>query len=391
MPANAIILVHYGELALKQRNRRHFEERLQKNLETACASVAPVTVKRLFGRLLLEAEAPATDEIFEALSARIRNVFGVTWFGRVLVAEATFENLCRITEEALPEGEFSFAVKVKKAEQNWARGATETARDLGADVVQKRGWKVDLGNPDIAVMVEIANGRVFVTTEKRLGLRGLPVGTAGRVMALLSGGIDSPVAAWAMMSRGCEVEAIHFHSSPFTSRASQDKVLELAQALTTFQRSIRLIMLPFAPLQQEIVKKTPQQFRVLLYRRFMMRIAERFARRRKMVSLVTGESVGQVASQTLTNMHTVDSAVNLNVLRPLVGSDKDTITAMAKRAGTFEISIQPHEDCCSFLMPKRPATRSTPEELEEIESRLDVDELVRAAVERAEVQIIEAD
>ncbi|MCB9834251.1 MAG: tRNA 4-thiouridine(8) synthase ThiI [Planctomycetes bacterium] len=383
----SLYLIHYGELALKQGNRRLFEDRLVRNLESACRPVVPVKVTRLYGRLSLRPEVEDFDH--QALSERIRDVFGITWFARALGAEASFENLCAITEAILPPGEHSFGVKAKKAEQTWSRGATETARDLGADVVARRGWKVDLTAPDIWIRAEIASGRVFVTVERQQGLRGLPVGSSGRVLCLLSGGIDSPVAAFKMMSRGCEVEALHFHSAPYTSRASQDKVTELARELTRYQPTVRLGMVPFAGLQQEIVQKTPQQYRVLLYRRFMLRIAERLARRRKIVALVTGESVGQVASQTLTNMNTVDSVAGLPVLRPLVGSDKEEISAIARRAGTFEISIQPHEDCCSFLMPRRPATTSRPDELEEVEQALDVEGLLRSVLDQVEFMEID--
>ncbi len=384
----SIYLVHYGELALKQGNRRLFEDRLVRNLEAACRPVAPVEVTRHYGRLGLEVLSEDVDH--EALAARIGDVFGVTSYARAIVAEASFDNLRAATDALLPAGDFSFGVRAKKAEQTWTRGATETARDLGAHIVESRGWKVDLRQPDIWVSVEIASGRIFVSIEKIRGLRGLPVGSAGKVLCLLSGGIDSPVAAFKMMSRGCEMAAIHFHSAPYTNRASQDKVIELARQLTRFQPKIYLTMVPFAALQQEIVQRAPQQFRVLLYRRFMLRIAERLANRHKIVALATGESVGQVASQTLTNMHTVARATSLVVLRPLVGSDKEEITEVAKRAGTFEISIQPHEDCCSFLMPKRPATYSRPEELEEIEQALDVEALVRAALAESELLEIEA-
>ncbi len=368
-----IHLLHYGELALKLGNRKLFEEKLAANIRSLAAPLGKVKVKRLYGRMIVDPQDDVSDE---DLGEVLDRVFGLAYHGRGYMEDATWANLERITEEILPAGEHSFGVRVKRAEQSWPRGRGETERDLGAFIVEKRGWKVNLTKPDIWVQVDIVNQKIIVSIEKRRGLRGLPQGASGQVMALFSGGIDSPAAAFAMMSRGCHVNAIHFHSAPYTSQESQDKVVDLAQALVRFQPQMTLHMVPFGKLQQEIVKHTPQKFRVILYRRYMIRIAEIMARRNRCLALVTGESVGQVASQTLRNMQTVDAATDMLILRPLVGTDKEDITRMAQKAGTFEISILPHEDCCSYLMPRKPATRSRVFELEKAEESLDVEDLI---------------
>ncbi|MFT7618237.1 MAG: thiamine biosynthesis protein ThiI, partial [Planctomycetota bacterium] len=367
-----IHLIHYGELALKSGNRKMFEERLATNIRALAAPLGRVRVKRLYGRMIVE---PETEMRAEDLAEVLDRVFGLAYHGEGLMDDASWENLEALTAEILPEGEFTFGVRVKRGDQDWVKGRGETERELGAFVVEMRGWKVNLTDPDIWVQVDVVNTMVIVSIEKRPGLRGLPQGVSGQVMALFSGGIDSPAAAFAMMSRGCHIHAIHFHSAPYTSQESQDKVFELAQALVRFQPKMTLHMVPFAKLQQEIVKNTPAPFRVLLYRRYMLRIAEVMAKKSRCLALVTGESVGQVASQTLRNMETVDDATDMLVLRPLVGTDKEDIIRMAIKAGTYDISILPHEDCCSYLMPKKPATRSRIYELERAEKCLDVDDL----------------
>ncbi len=372
-----IHLLHYGELALKLGNRKLFEEKLAANIRELAAPLGRVRVKRLYGRMIVVPDEEISED---AMADVLDRVFGLAYHGVGWMEDASWENLERITEQILPEGEFTFGVRAKRADQNWPKGRGATERELGAFVVGRRGWKVNLTNPDIWLQVDIVNQQIMVSIEKRPGLRGLPQGASGQVMALFSGGIDSPAAAFAMMSRGCHVHAIHFHSAPYTSQESQDKVIDLARALLRFQPRMTLHMVPFASLQQQIVQHTPQKFRVILYRRFMLRIAEIMAKRSRCLALVTGESVGQVASQTLRNMQSVDAATNMLVLRPLVGTDKEDITRLAKKAGTFEISILPHEDCCSFLMPKKPATRSRVFELEKAEESLDVEDLVWSTI-----------
>jgi len=375
------ILIHYGELALKKGNRNHFERKLARNIRSSLVDLGKVEVERLFGRMLLE---PGNIP-FEKVEERLSHTFGIAHFGRAMVTEMTWSDLLEATAAILPtDPQLTFGVRTKKAEERWSRGRTETNRDLGAWIVEQRGWGVNLREPDLWVQVEIASGRIMVCCEKRPGARGLPVSVSGKGLALLSGGIDSPVAAHAMMSRGLQLSFAHFHSAPYTNRLSQDKVVDLARRLLLFQPKIRLHMIPFAPIQREIVQKTPQSFRVLLYRRFMMRIASKLAWKDRAKALITGESLGQVASQTLTNIRTVEAVSEYTIFRPLVGLDKETITAIAQKAGTYEISIQPHDDCCSYLMPAKPATKSSPKEATFMEQDLDVEGLVEACLENVE-------
>ncbi|MCA9322961.1 MAG: tRNA 4-thiouridine(8) synthase ThiI, partial [Planctomycetes bacterium] len=314
-----IIQIHYGELALKGGIRKLFEQKLAENIAQSVVDLGKVKVRRLYGRMVLD----PVDVAPAAILPRLARVFGIAHFGRAWMTDMSWESLLAATTRVLPEaGVGRFGVRVKRADDHWSRSRSETERELGTWIQTEKGWSVDLTNPDLWVRVSIANGRIMVAGERFEGSRGLPVGASGRGLALLSGGIDSPVAAWMMMSRGLRLGFAHFHSAPFTNQRSQDKVVELAETLLAYQSRIRLYMVPFADLQREIVEKAPQAWRILLYRRFMMRVASRLARKERALALVTGESLGQVASQTLSNLHTVESATEHGVLRPLVGLDK---------------------------------------------------------------------
>ncbi|HYC78505.1 MAG TPA: tRNA uracil 4-sulfurtransferase ThiI, partial [Planctomycetota bacterium] len=275
----------------------------------------------------------------------------------------------------------TFAVRVKKADSGYAYGASETERLLGAEVCARTDWKVDLGDPEVTLRVEIVNGKGFVAARRLDGPGGLPYGTTGHGLALISGGIDSPVAAWLMMGRGLKVSAVHFHSAPFTTAASQDKVKELLRVLTRRQPSIDAAFVPFAEtVQRRIVEAAPSRYRVVLYRRFMVRIAGALAEAAGATCLVTGDALGQVASQTIANLATVDAASPLPVFRPLIGLSKERIMDEARRIGTYDVSIQPDEDCCAYLMPRDPAAATTHAELLEVEKALEVESMTRAAV-----------
>jgi thiamine biosynthesis protein ThiI len=251
---------------------------------------------------------------------------------------------------------------------------------LGARIQAARGWTVDLGDPAFTVGVEIVPGEAFYYFDKEPGAGGLPTGTGGRLVALMSGGIDSPVAAWRMMRRGCTVTFIHFHSYPFLSRASQDKARQLAQWLCRYQLSAKLYLVPFGEIQRQVTLAVPSALRVVVYRRLMLRIAARLADRIGAHGLVTGDVVGQVASQTLENMRVTGVVTSLPVFRPLVGMDKDEITSAAERLGTYAISIQPDEDCCTLFTPRHPVTRARFDEIETAERGLPVEAFVDTAL-----------
>jgi thiamine biosynthesis protein ThiI len=382
------VAVHYAEVALKGRNRPRFEQRLAANLARALAPLGPVRVRSLYGRLLLELPAGAP---FDVARERLARCYGVAWFGRASVCEPTLERI-GATVDALLDGRTfaSFGVRARRIEKRLPFRSQELCRVLGARIAQRTGARVDLGSPDLWVEVHALAHEAIVLHERLPGPGGIPVGSAGRVVALVSGGIDSPVAAALAMKRGAAVRFVHFHSAPWTSRASQAKVRDLVRVLAVSNGPSPLHLVPFGELQQTLVREAPAGPRVVLYRRFMLRISERIAEATGAEALVTGESLSQVASQTLSNLDSANRAATLPVLRPLIGMDKAEIISRAQGLGTFAISIEPDEDCCSFLLPQSPATRTRPEALAAIERSLDVKGLVDAALAKTELEVIEA-
>ena len=285
----------------------------------------------------------------------------------------------------------SFRVSAKRANKRLPFTSPEAEREIGAQIVVATGWPVQLKGADAEVYVEFYEDEAWVYTSRNRtpGPGGLPVGASGKVVVLASGGIDSPVAAWRMAKRGARPVYVHFHSYPHTSLDSLRKTEAEIKTLTHWHGPAKLYVVPLAGVQEEIFAHSPERYRTLLYRRFMYRIAERIAEREKAGALVTGDALGQVASQTLENMQAVQAAVEMLVLRPLVGMDKTEVIAEAQKIGTYETSILPQQDCCSFLEPKKPATRSTPEQLDRAEAKLEVEKLVEQALEQAEVRRIE--
>jgi thiamine biosynthesis protein ThiI len=382
------VAVHYGELALKGRNRPRFEQRLAANLARALAPIGPVRVRSLYGRLLLELPEGAP---FEAARERLARCYGIAWFGRASVCEPTLEAIGATVDALLAGREFtSFGVRARRIEKRLPFRSQELCRVLGARIAQRTGARVDLGSPEVWVEVHALAREAIVLHERLPGPGGIPVGSAGDVVALVSGGIDSPVAAALAMKRGARVRFAHFHSAPWTSRASQAKVRDLVRVLAVSNGPSPLHLVPFGELQQTLLREAPAGPRVVLYRRFMLRIAERIAEQTGAEALVTGESLSQVASQTLSNLDAANRAATLPVLRPLIGMDKAEIISRAQALGTFAISIEPDEDCCSFLLPQSPATRTRPEALAAIERSLDVKGLVDAALAKTELEVIEA-
>jgi thiamine biosynthesis protein ThiI len=284
----------------------------------------------------------------------------------------------------------TFRITARRAFKTFPLTSVELNRALGAHVLARRpDVRVDLHHADVEVHVEVLPAEAFIYCDRRAGAGGLPVGSSGTVAALLSGGIDSPVAAWRMMKRGCRVVFVHFHSVPYLPDTSQRKARELVERLTPWQYFSRLYLVPFGDIQRDVVLAVPPHARVTIYRRLMVRIAERLARSAGAAALVTGDSLGQVASQTLENLASIEAAADLPVLRPLIGMDKLEITAQAQALGTFEISIEPDADCCTLFVPRHPGTRITRDEATAIERRLDVEALVAAGIERAALETFE--
>jgi tRNA uracil 4-sulfurtransferase len=379
-----LLIGRLHEIALKGRNQWRFVEQLKRNLRAAFSDCH-------LGRMHCEGPRILTelpDEIGDELAIeRARLVFGMQNFS---VSYRTALDMDEIAREAIARARTApaartFRVRTRRADKRFALNSMEIDRQVGAAVADTLGLKVDLGNPELTVSIEIMADGAFVSAGKIPGAGGLPVGISGRAMALLSGGIDSPVAAYRMMRRGLACDFVHFHSHPLVSPASKEKAADLAAYLTRYQFRSTLLLVAFGMLQREIVASAPKSLRVILYRRFMMRIASALAAKTGATALVTGESLGQVASQTLENMTVVERAASLPLLRPLVGMDKNEIIAQARTLGTFETSILPDQDCCTLFVPKHPETRARLEEVEAAEACLDVARMVADAAGAAEV------
>ena len=376
MKTHVIVKTH--ELALKGKNRPWFMRRLTQNLRMATrgAGVARVWQAQLMIGLSLEDES-----CWPEVKGRVMDCFGVAKF---FLAYEFPQDLDQI-QEALPamlEGRKfqSFRIETNRADKRFPMTSPEVNTKLGRFVEDVTGARVDLSDPDLTIYLDIQTRGILLYFDETRAHGGLPVGSSGRVAVMLSGGIDSPVAAWHMMKRGCPATYVHFHSYPLVDRSSIEKAGELVQHLARFQRQSELILAPLAEIQKRIIVETPPAYRVLLYRRFMMRITERLAKQSRVKALVTGESCGQVSSQTLENIAVVDDVANMPVLRPLIGLNKEEIVGMARNIGTFPISIQPDQDCCSLFVPRHPETRARLETVERLEQRLPVDELVAEAV-----------
>lgn len=373
-----LLSVHFHELALKGGNRPRFQRALRQNLERA---LGPCRVAGVAGRLLVDAESDAAFE-------RATRVCGVAHVMRVQRLPRDLDVVARaIVDDFEARGvqpPQTFRISARRVDKTFPLLSMQVDREVGARVVAATGLKVRLKGADEEVFLTVLHDEILVGYGKRPGPGGLPVGTGGRVGVLMSGGIDSPVAAWRMINRGCRADLIHFHSHPLVDRTTQEKARDLAEILNRWQYRTRLHLVPLAQVQTEVRLHCPENLRVILYRRFMVRIGEWIARRRRCRALVTGESLGQVASQTLSNLATVDAVATLPVLRPLIGMDKQEIVRLAERLETYAISIQPDQDCCRLFVPAHPATRSTPAELEEAEKALDCGALARDAVDGTE-------
>jgi thiamine biosynthesis protein ThiI len=378
------IVIHYQEIALKGKNRPWFVARLVRNIKEATKDLDVRDVRALQGRieLVLGPSLP-----WEAARDRVANVFGIGNFARAGRAALDVDAIAgEVLKDLGPENPPSFRLSARRSDKRFPLTSPQIEREVGGRIKEARGWHVNLADPALTIHVETLSNEAFYFFGKERGAGGLPVGASGKVACLLSGGIDSPVAAWRMMRRGCRVVFVHFHSYPILSRASQEKARELARSLARFQYHSRLTLVAFGEIQQRVVLAVPPPLRVVVYRRLMMRIAERLARLNRAQALVTGEVVGQVASQTLENMATIGSVVSLPVLRPLVGMDKEEITSEAQRLGTYTTSIIPDQDCCTLFTPKHPATKAKRWEVERAEQGLPIEEIVEQAVAAAVVE-----
>lgn len=381
------VIIHYHEIALKGKNRPRFIKALVDNIRRATSDLGIRNLRALRGRIALDVgEAETTEEVLR----RVAETFGVANVSLGIRTERDLEALGACIEQALIGRAFSsFRITTHRGDKTFPMISPEINRELGARVVSQCGAKVALDNPELNVHVEIAQECAFVYFDKQKGPGGLPVGVSGKVLCLISGGIDSPVAAFRCMMRGLRVTFVHFHSYPYQDQASQEKVVELVRLLTERQYRSRLHLVPFGDVQQKIIALAPAKLRILLYRRFMIRIADALARRGRIRALCTGESIGQVASQTLDNLSVVQEVATFPILRPLICMNKDEIIEQAQEIGSYEISILPDQDCCQLYTPKHPETHARREDLSEAEAVLDIERLVAEALDGVETRDFE--
>jgi len=383
-----LIVLRHGELFLKGRNRGRFENVLEANVRRALGSVTDeARVERGQGRLFVTCPARHVEAAVESL----RHVFGLSSISAALEVPQQLDSMTQIALELVRQRivpgppPASFRVTARRSDKTFPLGSPEIGQRIGAAIVERFGLAVDLHTPELVLGVEVGPRRSFVFADRVEGAGGLPVGVTGTVTLLLSGGIDSPVAGHLMQKRGCVLHPVYFHSPPYTGDRTLDKVLQLARRLASAQgRRMALGVVPFTEVQLAIRDRCPQQMAVVLYRRMMMRIACHLARGQGCLALATGENLGQVASQTLENLACIETAADLPVLRPLLTHDKTETIALARRIGTYELSIQPYEDCCSLFVPKHPETRARLQTVQRMERSLEIEVLVTAAVEGTE-------
>ncbi len=387
---NSFIICHYDEIGVKGKNRIFFEKALERNIFNALKEEHSELINNsriLSGRIVINT-AKLNIKKRNEIKQILKFIPGLAYFAFGTESSTSIESINNNLLSSILGKRFnSFRITTMRSDKSYPLNSQKINEEVGAYIVSKTNKKVKLKKPGLNCFIEIVNGRAFLYFDKIKGEGGLPVGTAGKTAILMSGGIDSPVAAYYLMRRGSNPIFIHFHSLPFTSNQSVDKVKELVLKLKKFGSKGKIYLVPFAETQKQILVNCPDKLRIILYRRFMMRIAKKIATKEKCLALVTGESLGQVASQTMENMFATDSAVNFPVFRPLIGMDKKAIIEKAKEIDTYNISIQPHDDCCVRFMPKKPETRAKMPEVKLAEKSLSVQKIVSDSIKNAETII----
>jgi len=384
---NSVILIHYSEIALKKGNRKYFEQKLSSNILKAVSDLPKGNLKIDYGRFILYLrEHSPVEKIVE----RLKKVMGIAYFCLGYAGNANVEKLKDEIFHKIKNIKFNtFCVQTRRADKSFPLTSLQVNQIVGARIHTGLNKPVKIKYPDLTCNIEIYNNQVFYYFERIEGRRGLPSGSSGRVVSLLSSGIDSPVSSYQMIKRGCRVYFVHFHSFPLTNKASYHNSIKLANKLTTYQYSTKIYLVPLIKVQESIILNAPAKLRLILYRRMMLRIAEKIARREKAKALITGESLGQVASQTLENMVAISEVVTMPILRPLVGLDKDEIIELAKKIDTFDISIEPYDDCCSYLVPEHPETKANLDEVQKAERKIEGwEDLIYRAIKESEIKKI---
>ena len=387
-----IILCKYGEIVLKGANRRYFEETLVKEMRYRAANFGKFQITNVQSTMTIEPMDDFAD--LDGMYEAARRLFGIAAVGRAAVAEKNMDSIKEIAKAYLPqflEGKRTFKVEAKRSDKTFPLASPEISREVGGAVLSAcPRLKVDVHNPDVTVRVEVRDRAAYVHAGQLPGAGGLPVGTNGKGLLLLSGGIDSPVAGWMMTKRGVRLEALYFESIPYTSEQARQKVLDLAALVARWSGSIMVHVISLTHIQEELVRNCDEEYFTLLLRRYMMQLANMVAKKQDCQALITGESLGQVASQTMQALNVTNAVAEFPVFRPVIGMDKEEIVQIARRIDTFETSILPFEDCCTVFTPKHPKTRPVLEKVIEQEQKLPFDELCREAFEGAQSFYIKA-
>lgn len=387
-----VILIKNGELALKGLNRSTFEDILVKNIRRRLKSAGDFDYIKSQSTIIIEPKDENCD--FEAAQEAVSRIFGIAGFSRAAAVEKDFDKVIEISgaylEGALKNAK-TFKVEAKRSDKKFPLTSPEISREMGGHLLSVYPHlKVDVHNPEVTVMVEVRDKYIFLHGTQIKGAGGMPVGTGGKAGILISGGIDSPVAAWMMAKRGIELTAIHFASPPYTSKRAEMKVVTLLEKVAKYSGRMTMFTVPFTEIQEQIKDNCPEELFTLIMRRAMMKAAEKIARKENCQALITGESVGQVASQTIYALACTDAAANMPVFRPLIGMDKDEIIEISRKIDTFETSILPYEDCCTVFTPKHPKTRPNLGDIEKAEQLIPLEELVEKAVDGAQIRTITA-
>ncbi|MBP3619666.1 MAG: tRNA 4-thiouridine(8) synthase ThiI [Clostridia bacterium] len=380
---NRVLLLKFGELFLKGKNKREFLKLLKRNIVSKLNGIEFNLVETQGRLIVCEYDVEQEDEIVE----KLQTVFGLIGVASAIEIDTLLENIEKQVKELDFEGVKTFKVEVKRADKAFFMTSMELERHLGSVVLGKNPHlKVDVYKPQVLVNVELrVNVKTYIYDKQLPCAGGLPLGSAGKGMLLLSGGIDSPVAGYLMSKRGLKLEAVHFHSYPYTSVQAKEKVLELAKEISAYCGKIKLHIVSFTEIQEEIHKNCDPEYMITIMRRVMMRIAQKLCEENDCGAIVTGESLGQVASQTMQSMNVTNAVVTLPVFRPLIAFDKEDIMDIARKIGTYETSILPYEDCCTVFLPKNPVIRPTIKRAQILERRLDIEGLIERAMQSKEV------
>lgn len=379
------ILIRFGELSLKGKNKLQFVKRLRKNISRKLKGFENIEIKLTRDRIFIELHGEDHEPIIE----KLKEVFGIHSFSLAVKTNSEVEAIKEASLAALKEANpaaKTFKVSARRAYKQFPIGSQELNHIIGSHILRNtENLTVDVHHPEVDVRVEVREKFTYITSYDIKGAGGLPVGSSGRVLLMLSGGIDSPVAGYLTMKRGVKVDAIHFHSPPFTSERAKQKVIDLSQELTRYGGKVTLHVVPFTDIQKEINKHIPANYSMTIMRRMMLRIAEEVARKNGMLAIATGESLGQVASQTLYSMNTINAVTNYPIIRPLIAMDKVEIMDISRKIGTYDISIRPFEDCCTIFLPSNPKTRPKLDHAIRFEQSLEIERLIKEAVEGIEL------